>query len=241
MCVGIRELPPLVRGRVSARALTTLGTGNYPRSCGEEEPLSNSMASSPELPPLVRGRASFATKSGLNTGITPARAGKRQRLCSCRSFIRNYPRSCGEEYQQPLVYLCLAELPPLVRGRALIVNETAQQIGITPARAGKSAVGEENMVDSGNYPRSCGEESLDELVVKADKELPPLVRGRDARAGGRHDIRGITPARAGKSHFPVSNPCPSRNYPRSCGEETVRSPRKPWPAELPPLVRGRGA
>ena len=52
--------------------------------------------------------------------------------------MRNYPRSCGEEVATSLAVAVTAELPPLVRGRAVTAEELTRLDGITPARAGKS-------------------------------------------------------------------------------------------------------
>ena len=109
--------------------------------------------------------------------------------------------------------------------------------GITPACAGKSAPNTRVVPAPWNYPRLRGEESLDELVVKADKELPPLARGRESRSRYQVSISGITPACAGKRPAgPLKAPY-LRNYPRLRGEEAVKLGLEVDDWELPPLAR----
>ena len=133
------------------------------------------------------------------------------------------------------------ELPPLVRGRVALINVMASSNGITPARAGKRILDTPIRRGGGNYPRSCGEESLGASPSIEVLELPPLVRGRVAVFSGPAGLDGITPARAGKSTRYQAHEIALRNYPRSCGEEGALLSSSNFISELPPLVRGRAA
>ena len=131
------------------------------------------------------------------------------------------------------------ELPPLARGRAVDPGSGSNSPGITPARAGKRGHAGGLLLCARNYPRSRGEEGPETPTCAANKELPPLARGRAISTRVQHLAFGITPARAGKRRPHPHGRFSWRNYPRSRGEETS------WPflvrsfAELPPLARGR--
>ena len=76
-----------------------------------------------ELPPLARGRGKVGQKVVGFLGITPARAGKSAGISPRPNFLRNYPRSRGEELSGRGFYLGGEELPPLARGRVLLEGE----------------------------------------------------------------------------------------------------------------------
>ena len=111
------------------------------------------------------------------------------------------------------------ELPPLARGREHPKIRNTLELGITPARAGKSRSGL--------------------LRRRWRGELPPLARGRGDYYYSDVYPSGITPARAGKSIAGCLLDLPLWNYPRSRGEESRVSRAFGFKPELPPLARGR--
>ena len=90
------------------------------------------------------------------------------------------------------------ELPPLARGRALLMPGGDTITGITPACAGKSLRVISFPGCEGNYPRLRGEEPSVGMSLGFGAELPPLARGRGSGLCAVHGIAGITPACAGK-------------------------------------------
>ena len=154
-----------------------------------------------ELPPLARGREEQHRRANARLRITPARAGKSSAPAGTYALKWNYPRSRGEE-RQGLPNRCAAwELPPLARGRVTVALQCARVDGITPARAGKRSATRGRLVGLWNYPRSRGEEDGTLSLSLEAKELPPLARGRGAFRASLYSLRGITPARAGKSRL----------------------------------------
>ena len=91
--------------------------------------------------------------------------------------------------------------------------------GITPAYAGKSPTGVENLQVNRDHPRICGE--------KLVKLFPFLVHC------------GITPAYAGKRVVcpPVSSVY--QDHPRICGEKPNRLLWEHWKEGSPPHMRGK--
>ena len=255
------ELPPLARGREWSHLVSSagqgitparagkscpvgegqVGVGNYPRSRGEERAATMTSAASMELPPLARGRVLVSPTPRLKQGITPARAGKSHPRDSRARRGGNYPRSRGEEPKNRPEVSSPPELPPLARGRETAAGQRILPLGITPARAGKSAQLLERVALKRNYPRSRGEEIRVMLPMRPSKELPPLARGRVTTCPRHRRTRGITPARAGKRTRHRGQTPHGGNYPRSRGEELplLALARGQW--ELPPLARGRAS
>ena len=71
--------------------------------------------------------------------------------------------------------------------------------GITPACAGKRAVGAVSDSHARNHPRVRGEEWSSHESAIAELESPPRARGRGGDGARDADTEGITPACAGKS------------------------------------------
>ena len=73
-------------------------------------------------------------------GITPACAGKTSKQ-DCGAYApRDHPRVCGENaYHIPSFIITLGS-PPRVRGKPAYIGLLCQDIGITPACAGKTDI-----------------------------------------------------------------------------------------------------
>ena len=129
--------------------------------------------------------------------------------------------------------------PPLARGKLLGTVSASTGRRITPARAGKTAVGCGRQVTSGDHPRSRGENRRGHAAQAGDQGSPPLARGKPAWAqpaayGGR-----ITPARAGKTTTPNNPTNAAADHPRSRGENRPTSCTSTGWTGSPPLARGK--
>ena len=112
------------------------------------------------------------------TGITPAYAGKRQRRATACTWLRDHPRVCGEKHRPTWMFPAHTGSPPRMRGKVLNEEETQQEIGITPAYAGKRGgmwVQESTLWD---HPRVCGEKLLYFLKLLLSAGSPPRMRGK---------------------------------------------------------------
>ena len=89
-------------------------------------------------PPLVRERLVQYYHAIFKHGITPARAGKTLLLPVTVAAFKDHPRSCGKDILQGSVSANWVGSPPLVRERQERKDLDLQQMGITPARAGKT-------------------------------------------------------------------------------------------------------
>ena len=191
-----------------------------------------------ELPPLARGILHFRGAAFENVGITSACAGNTPRLGFRHISLGNYPRSRGEYIKGFINGIKNMELPPLARGIHLGGSVSDNPLGITPARAGNTALCPFSFPACWNYPRLRGEYVPALQIRKLPKELPPLTRGILCVPvlgvpGGR-----ITPARARNVHLKRWLVRCSWNYPRLRGEYFASSGFVVAKSELPPLARG---
>ena len=191
--------PPRVRGKGQLRAATAVYTGitpacagkrfllcvylaynrDHPRVCGEKCWQDEFGHRHPGSPPRVRGKAFHPRAAVGAVGITPACAGK---SCLLRKMFiqhQDHPRVCGEKALSIFLVRLIQGSPPRVRGKGTASPTSNDEIGITPACAGKS--GTINHVT--------------QLIAGS----PPRVRGKGHIEQHQTDVVRITPACAGKS------------------------------------------
>ena len=68
--------------------------------------------------------------------------------------------------------------PPRVRGKRRQLHMRRQEIRITPARAGKTAIKGRDIVRKKDHPRACGENSESAADRRPCMGSPPRVRGK---------------------------------------------------------------
>ena len=112
-------------------------------------------------------------------------------------------------------------------------------MGITPARAGKTAFSAHPCTVHGDHPRSCGKDRISSLSSFCNLGSPPLVRERLNWMGQCFFQSGITPARAGKTQLDGTVLLSKRDHPRSCGKDVVPCQVVNPLRGSPPLVRER--
>ena len=112
-------------GITPARAGKTQGVADgfryardHPRSCGKDLRSCCAKSGMRGSPPLVRERQNVEF-----SGAT---------------YRVDHPRSCGKDGAVEEFGMLYAGSPPLVRERQLLRTESRRDVGITPARAGKT-------------------------------------------------------------------------------------------------------
>ena len=168
-------------------------------------------------PPQVRGKLVNYQVKYPATRITPAGAGKTAQSRCTMQVERDHPRRCGENHNQGNRQgwdhprrcgenlAAIAEVlgcrgsPPQVRGKPPDFLLIFQNLGITPAGAGKTQSGFMTQDEVRDHPRRCGENRETEAESLQPTGSPPQVRGKlpvilPLTFGGR-----ITPAGAGKT------------------------------------------
>ena len=106
-----------------------------------------------------------------------------------------------------------------MRGKAPINRHQAEEHGVTPACAGKSA---------GTGSRSG-----------ASWDHPPTVRGKERLAKNQRSVHGITPAYAGKRWTVAGTVAARWDHPRVCGEKASLMLASDAELGSPPRMRGK--
>ena len=105
----------------------------------------------------MRGKVDSPHIKITNAGITPAYAGKREFKNAAAGMDEDHPRLCGEK-QLCQLFLCFVQgSPPPMRGKAHQNRSDTDHVRITPAYAGKRALGFEYVEKKQDHPRLCGE------------------------------------------------------------------------------------
>ena len=129
--------------------------------------------------------------------------------------------------------------PPRRRGKGVNVNCSADDIGITPAQAGKSCSDCRCSNRRWDHPRTGGERSGMKGMKSWKLGSPPRRRGKDKAEHLVQDHIGITPAQAGKRCYLCASTKSSWDHPRVGGEKNTPVPGGIIPDGSPPRGRGK--
>ena len=126
-----------------------------------------------------------------------------------------------------------------MRGKAAAVVNHLRGSGITPAYAGKSIWLQNQVFQSEDHPRVCGEKTACMYWAAPATGSPPRMRGKGTHSVGLRCGAGITPAYAGKSFLGVFHRQNHRDHPRVCGEKNIVRKASFDPQGSPPRMRGK--
>ena len=126
-----------------------------------------------------------------------------------------------------------------MRGKAPINRHQAEEHGVTPACAGKSAGTGSRSGASWDHPRVCGEKADWTNSDVVEWGSPPRVRGKVSVRAAWRPYHGITPAYAGKRQGRAQFWWPTWDHPRMCGEKALKSWLMSGDVGSPPHVRGK--
>ena len=131
-------ITPARAGKTFSGLLHRRDVGDHPRSCGKDRHMPEFRFQAVGSPPLVRERPSDGAGEVIPFGITPARAGKTWCLSRMAQRCEDHPRSCGKDVDSARDIWRNLGSPPLVRERLILDCDNQHNVGITPARAGKT-------------------------------------------------------------------------------------------------------
>ena len=131
--------------------------------------------------------------------ITPAGAGKTRTVMLACSSTEDHPRRCGENNPWAALSAAAQGSPPQVRGKPDKAQYRKEDIGITPAGAGKTARRNHILQAPEDHPRRCGENFMFLSASHQPSGSPPQVRGKPLDTVSSFCYTGITPAGAGKT------------------------------------------
>ena len=153
----------------------------------------------------------------------------------------DHPRVCGEKRYACRRSLLFRGSPPRMRGKEQIRKEVIQDLGITPAYAGKRIAAGRGHPAGWDHPRVCGEKGGRDVIIRHDRGSPPRMRGKALFPCRSGRCPGITPAYAGKSSSDSTCVRTVSDHPRVCGEKPVAMHTRMTSAGSPPRMRGKGS
>ena len=189
--------------------------------------------------PRVRGKRLLERHVVHVSGLIPARAGKTRWRRRAWRWRRAHPRACGENGVAMDVNSIGCGSSPRVRGKQLGGQGPRRPPRIIPARAGKTASVASWRAHARDHPRACGENPLLARWRPGPRGSSPRVRGKLAPGDCLWVVRGIIPARAGKTLEPRTTRALSRDHPRACGENMTPPSTRSASLGSSPRVRGK--
>ena len=136
-----------------------------------------------------------------------------------RKNVWDHPRTCGEKLIYSLFGGLIKGSPPHMRGKEIDAHGHGENVGITPAHAGKSLNRHAYLRVAGDHPRTCGEKSIAVILEWLDTGSPPHMRGKAAASASF---------------------CKSvRDHPRTCGEKSATVRTVGYFLGSPPHMRGK--
>ena len=126
-----------------------------------------------------------------------------------------------------------------MRGKADVVLNRIDRIGITPAYAGKRVIRSSFHKLFQDHPGLCGEKQHFFYFLVYTGGSPPPMRGKVLQSKKNHATGGITPAYAGKSCNRFRTSGSGGDHPRLCGEKPASSSLVMFQPGSPPPMRGK--
>ena len=216
-----------------------LPPGDHPHVCGEEAISVDGCSRCAGSSPRLRGGDGRRRRRRDGRGIIPAPAGKGRSATAATTSSRDHPRACGEGTADGRMRRHRSGSSPRMRGRAELLFQQVERLGIIPAHAGKGRRRTGPQRRGSDHPRACGEGTRRAGRRIRTRGSSPRLRGRDLRTGKRPGVRGIIPAPAGKGSPARSTSSCTRDHPRACGEGAVLALRRCDGDGSSPRLRGR--
>ena len=110
----------------------------HPRACGDNNALAMQELGFTGSSPRVRGKQERRSRSRLGARLIPARAGKTYIESKNTAEVWAHPRACGENVKDDVGGPPAAGSSPRVRGKPCDAAPARRDLGLIPARAGKT-------------------------------------------------------------------------------------------------------
>ena len=128
--------------------------------------------------PLTRGKPVVAEPFDLEGGLIPAHAGKTCEPAAPDDVLKAHPRSRGENQGTTLLQRTADGSSPLTRGKLVVPKGRADELGLIPAHAGKTARRPRRVCRGTAHPRSRGENREWIRRTSEGRGSSPLTRGK---------------------------------------------------------------
>ena len=171
---------------------------DHPRIRGEKSLQSTPQCLESGSPPHTRGKALGGVLDIERRGITPAYAGKSLFVIYYKRGGEDHPRIRGEKRTEYKHEILKRGSPPHTRGKVPATAMDLNELGITPAYAGKSRTSPIRWRRAKDHPRIRGEKRMAIQSRSSPQGSPPHTRGKAGLGGVLAPGCRITPAYAGK-------------------------------------------
>ena len=183
-----------------------LGQSAHPRVGGENQ----RRVGRRELPvgssPRGRGKRQVEPDRCAWRRLIPAWAGKTSHDGRDDQRPRAHPRVGGENLMPSQTLETICGSSPRGRGKLILSTDRESQLGLIPARTGKTYGRTASVPSSTAHPRAGGENDPSSLSSTGLFGSSPRGRGKRHRLPDPHEGAGLIPARAGKT------PCRARAH-----------------------------
>ena len=126
-----------------------------------------------------------------------------------------------------------------MRGKPPSAKTARSPTRITPAHAGKTAMGAAGVKNFSDHPRACGENAVSPIYSAITRGSPPRMRGKQTENIGFKLGQRITPAHAGKTAIDAFAGGGGADHPRACGENALFCTVAILQRGSPPRMRGK--
>ena len=150
-----------------------------------------------------------------------------------------HPRAGGENQDVRLDVRLPSGSSPRGRGKRVFLTSRVCQVGLIPARAGKTCPKTTPRSGRPAHPRAGGENVPPLTGISILFGSSPRGRGKLQHRRVGHDGRGLIPARAGKTRITTRRTCAPTAHPRAGGENLVEPPRCAAAGGSSPRGRGK--
>ena len=134
----IFRITPAPAGKTQRMVNKNASKKDHPRTCGENKIYKNDEEFVLGSPPHLRGKLIPVFSESCFCGITPAPAGKTIGYFFIFIFLKDHPRTCGENKVWPFSTALRVGSPPHLRGKQRWTCYEKPRTRITPAPAGKT-------------------------------------------------------------------------------------------------------
>ena len=233
-----RGLIPARAGRTACSGVVCRGEGAHPRSRGADNLLTDESRSFEGSSPLARGGLGVRAGGRPCGGLIPARAGRTLSDATSRRSDRAHPRSRGADRLRVAADPADEGSSPLARGGHHRHGPTPADVGLIPARAGRTSSPRSIPSRTRAHPRSRGADRSARRASRVAMGSSPLARGGPGAARVKAENAGLIPARAGRT--PKANPSFHINgaHPRSRGADSAFNSQTGRGGGSSPLARG---
>ena len=195
----------------------------HPRAGGENDPGSKETMALPGSSPRGRGKRDVAGGDRVGCGLIPARAGKTMYSTYAGGNTAAHPRAGGENDGHEAMSPVAPGSSPRGRGKPRRTGSQPADLGLIPARAGKTSLTSPTSSQGWAHPRAGGENVSSSPSIDTGPGSSPRGRGKREADDDGGRTAGLIPARAGKTARRTRCQTSSPAHPRAGGENGMTS------------------